>query len=67
MVHSGYAVANLNCGLCPDVTLELSRAKSATPCCFRSAKPDSFGFDPARIHVAGHSAGGHLAASASAR
>lgn len=62
MLRSGYAVANLNYGLCPDVTLEQITHQLRNALQFLVREADSFGFDPARIHVAGHSAGGHLAA-----
>ena len=62
MVHSGYAVANLNYGLCPDVTLEQITHQIRNALLFLVGEADSFGFDPAQIHVAGHSAGAHLAA-----
>jgi arylformamidase len=66
MVHSGYAVANLNYGLCPDVTLEQIVRQVRNALQFLVGEADGFGFDPARIHVAGHSAGGHLAAMVAA-
>lgn len=61
MLQAGYAVANLNYGLCPDVPLEgiVSQIRSALK--FLVANSQELGFDPASIHVAGHSAGGHLA------
>ena len=66
MVHSGYAVANLNYGLCPDVTLDDITRQIRNALLFLAAQADSFGFDPARIHLAGHSAGAHLASMAAA-
>jgi arylformamidase len=66
MVHSGYAVANLNYGLCPDVTLEQIVRQVRNALLFLVGEADGFGFDPARIHVAGHSAGAHLAAMVAA-
>jgi arylformamidase len=62
MVRAGYAAANLNYGLCPDVTLEEITAQIRNALLFLVREADSFGFDPDRIHLAGHSAGGHLAA-----
>jgi arylformamidase len=64
MVQSGYAVANLNYGLCPDVALEQIVRQIRNALLFLAGEADSFGFDPTRIHLAGHSAGGHLAAMA---
>lgn len=66
MLRSGYAVANLNYGLCPDVTLEDITGQIRAALSLLVHEADSFGFDPAQIHIAGHSAGGHLAAMAAA-
>jgi arylformamidase len=62
MLQSGYAVANLNYGLCPDVTLEQITGQIRNALAFLVREANGFGFDPGRIHLAGHSAGGHLAA-----
>ena len=61
MLQAGYAVANLNYGLCPDVPLEgvVGQIRAALKFLFTNSK--ELGFDPASVHVAGHSAGGHLA------
>ena len=67
MVQSGYAVANLNYGLCPDVTLDDITRQIRNALLFLAAQADSFGFDPARIHLAGHSAGAHLASHGGGR
>jgi arylformamidase len=64
MVRSGYAVANLNYGLCPDVALAQITRQIRNALLFLVGEADSFGFDPAQIHLAGHSAGGHLVALA---
>ena len=66
MVRSGYAAANLNYGLCPDVALEQITRQVRDALSFLVGEADSFGFNPAQIHLAGHSAGGHLAAMAAA-
>jgi arylformamidase len=66
MVRAGYAVANLNYGLCPDVMLDQITRQIRGALWFLAREADSFGFDRAQIHLAGHSAGGHLAAMAAA-
>lgn len=62
-VPSGVTVVVANYALCPSVTLdEVSRqARAAVAWTYRNAGK-SFRGDPNRIHVMGHSAGGHLAA-----
>lgn len=51
-----------NYALCPDVTMDeiVRQTRAAIAWVYRNAR--SFGGDPQRIHVAGHSAGGHLTA-----
>ena len=51
-----------NYALCPDVTIDeiVRQVHAALAWVYNNAS--SFGGDPARIHVAGHSAGGHLVA-----
>jgi arylformamidase len=60
-VAAGYAVVNVTYGLCPGVTIpEITRQiRAAVAWTYRNA--ESFGGDPAKIYVTGHSAGGHLA------
>lgn len=64
LLRRGFAVANLDYGLAPetplaDIVLQIRRALQAL-----ISQADALGFDPARIHLAGHSAGAHLAACA---
>jgi len=59
--NHGVAFAGLNYALAPTVTLDeiVRQCRSAIAWLWRNAA--AFGCDPARITVAGHSAGGHLA------
>jgi arylformamidase len=59
---AGVNVVIVEYDLCPSVTLPVlvEQVRSALDWTFRNAA--SFGGDPAQLHVAGHSAGGHLAA-----
>lgn len=61
-VAAGIAVVNVNYALCPKVTIdEITRqARAAVAWTYRNAA--TFGGDPERLYVTGHSAGGHLAA-----
>lgn len=61
---AGIAVVNFNYALAPSVTLDeiLRQVRAAIAWTWREAR--SFNGDPGRIHIAGHSAGGHLAAMA---
>ncbi|MDB5651492.1 MAG: hypothetical protein JWL62_3012 [Hyphomicrobiales bacterium] len=64
MLRHGFAFANLDYGLAPEtplteIILQIRRALT-----FLVGQADALGFDPARIHLAGHSAGAHLAALA---
>lgn len=62
LVNAGAIVAVVNYTLCPEVTVEEIVRQMRRCCGFLWRNPDSHGGDPAKIHVAGHSAGGHLAA-----
>lgn len=64
LVDAGYAVAMPNYGLAPDAPLEDSIADSVAALGFLVREADALGLDPTRLHVSGHSAGGHLAAMA---
>ena len=58
----GVATVVTNYALCPAVTIdeEVRQTRAAVAWAYRNAR--SFGGDPERLHVAGHSAGGHLVA-----
>ncbi|HLI10207.1 MAG TPA: alpha/beta hydrolase [Alphaproteobacteria bacterium] len=61
-VTKGAAVVMAGYPLAPAVTMDeiVASLRSAVTWVFHNAR--SFGADPGRIHIAGHSAGGHLAA-----
>jgi arylformamidase len=61
-VQAGAAVVVPNYGLCPAVTIEQIALQTAQAVAWVWRHADEFGGDPSRIAVAGHSAGGHLAA-----
>ena len=63
-VAAGAAVVNVNYTLAPRATVDeiVRQVRAAIAWTWRGAK--SFNGDPARIHVTGHSAGGHLTAMA---
>ena len=65
-VDSGVAFASLNYSLAPDARIGtmIDQVRRALAWLYRNA--DDLGIDPTRIVVAGHSAGGHLAAMAAA-
>ncbi|MDQ6941491.1 MAG: alpha/beta hydrolase [Candidatus Eremiobacteraeota bacterium] len=58
----GVAVAIVNYGLAPAVPLEEIVAQAQRSVAWLSTNAKAHGADPSRIVVAGHSAGGHLAA-----
>jgi arylformamidase len=59
-VRSGVSVVTINYALAPSVRMDeiVRQVRSAIAWVYRHAR--DFGGDPARIHVSGHSAGGHL-------
>jgi arylformamidase len=61
-VARGIHVACLGYPLCPEVRLGRIVDSCRQALAFLATEAKDFGFDAARIHVAGHSAGGHLAA-----
>ncbi len=62
----GFAVAVLDYPLCPETPLSEIVLTIRHALQFLHAQAGALGFDPARIHLAGHSAGAHLAAMAAA-
>jgi arylformamidase len=62
IVSAGALVATVDYDLCPDVTLDdlVDQVRRACSWVWRHAA--QYGGDPSRLHVAGHSAGGHLSA-----
>ena len=62
MLDAGFAVANVNYGLCPDVRLSQIVAQVRSALWFLTNNAQRFCFSADNVHVAGHSAGGHLAA-----
>ncbi|MEO3427868.1 alpha/beta hydrolase [Pelagibius sp. CAU 1746] len=63
-VDSGVAFASLNYGLAPAATIGEMIAQTRRALVWLHRHAGAYGVDPARIVVAGHSAGGHLAAMA---
>jgi arylformamidase len=62
LVTAGALVATINYPLCPEVSLDtlVDRVRAACAWVWRHVR--NYGGNPERLHVAGHSAGGHLAA-----
>ena len=61
-VRAGAMVVLPNYALCPAVTIESSALQTARALAWAWRHAAQYGGDPSRIHVIGHSAGGHLAA-----
>jgi arylformamidase len=61
-VSRGVATVVTNYDLCPRVTIDEIVRQTRAAVAWAHKNAASFGGDPARIHVAGHSAGGHLVA-----
>lgn len=64
MLRHGFAFANLDYSLAPEMPLAEIVLQTRHGLQYLAAQADALGFDPARIHLAGHSAGAHLAAMA---
>jgi len=62
----GIAVVNIDYTLVPEVRLDTLVHQSRRAVAWTIAHATSFGGDPARVWVAGHSAGGHLTAAVAA-
>lgn len=58
----GYAFASINYRLVPDATVEQQAADVASAVAYFRKNAASFGIDPKRIILMGHSAGAHLSA-----
>ena len=61
-VSAGVATVVINYALCPAVTIGEIVRQCRAAAAWVHANAESFGGDPERIFVSGHSAGGHLAA-----
>jgi arylformamidase len=64
LVQAGVAVVVVNYALCPAVTIDEIVRQVRASIAWTYDHAASFGGDPARITVSGHSAGGHLTAMA---
>lgn len=62
-VAAGFAVVNVTYALCPAVTISEIVRQIRAAIAWTARNAQSFGGDPQRIYVAGHSAGGHLTAT----
>ena len=62
MLRSGYAVANLDYSLCPEAPLAQIVLQIRGALNFLRREADNLAVDGSRLHLAGHSAGAHLAA-----
>lgn len=62
LVSAGALVATVNYTLCPEVSLETQVDQVRAACAWVWRHAGDYGGDPDRLHIAGHSAGGHLAA-----
>lgn len=64
ILRAGHAVAMPNYALAPDAPLETIERQIAASLRFLVDHADGLGIDASRLHIAGHSAGAHLAARA---
>jgi arylformamidase len=62
LVAAGALVATINYPLCPEVNLDTLINHVRTACAWVWRHVSEYGGNPDRLHVTGHSAGGHLAA-----
>ncbi len=62
LVAAGALVAVVNYALCPAVTLDEIVRQMRAACAWAWRHAREYGGDPERIHLSGHSAGGHLTA-----
>jgi len=62
-LQAGAVVANVNYDLCPSVSLDVMVEQAAAALAFCRAQAREWGADPDAIHLVGHSAGAHLAAT----
>ena len=62
MVEAGYAVANIDYGLAPETPLARIVEQVRAALWFLVREADNLSIDASRLHVSGHSAGGHLSA-----
>ncbi|HEY8581213.1 MAG TPA: alpha/beta hydrolase [Beijerinckiaceae bacterium] len=62
MLKAGYAVANIDYGLAPETPLAQIVTQVRDALHFLVREAENLAVDAGRLHVAGHSAGGHLAA-----
>jgi arylformamidase len=67
MLAAGFAVANVDYTLCPDIPLSGIVDQIGACIDFIAREADALGIDGSSIHVSGHSAGGHLSAMMAAR
>ena len=62
IVKAGALVAMVEYDLCPDVSMDALVDQVRRACSWLWRYAAKYGGDPTRLHVSGHSAGGHLAA-----
>jgi arylformamidase len=62
MVEAGYAVANIDYSLAPEAPLARIVEQVRAALWFLVREADNLSIDASRMHVSGHSAGGHLSA-----
>lgn len=66
LVAAGAIVAMIEYDLCPDVTMDQLTRQVQSACAWLWQNVATYDGDPNRLHVGGHSAGGHLAATMAA-